>query len=492
MVQTAELITTSYIYDSLPYVGMSHRTDPLTLDEALHLFRRTSFGASNARIQDAVGRPAFQVVDEIVDEVFTLPFPYVPVWSDRYDYPFPIRQYQKRETKYGIVRNMFEHGLREKMTLFWYDHFGSNISVHERPSFTYRALDLYRRKGMGNFFELLTDVGIGADMLRFLDGYLSHKDEPNENYSRELLELFTMSPKDLDGNPNYTEQDIVEISRALTGWRIDFEDIAPFFLPTAWADGDKEILTVEGNHDYFDVMGILKSQRGYQIAQYICLKIYRLFIYEGPNRAIINSLTNSFVNSDYDIGVVVRKILRSRHFFQEAARGVKVKDPLEMFVIAAKEAEYEIRDFWVEGNYRRIVESAEATGYNILEPPDVSGFPGHRNWLSTTTLPKRWSLLQKMVNGEFYDIRPQNLKEWARNICEESTQPPVIVAKIVRRIFSRPLSPQIMTDLENAFKGNIPDEEFENGNWTWDYVDADAQVLDLLSESYKYPEYHLS
>jgi len=479
-------------YSSLPYIGMGFQTDPLSLEDAIHLFRRTSFGASEQRITNAVGRPAYVVASELVDEAFTLPLPYVPGWIDRYDFPFPIRQYQKRETKYGIVRNMFEHGLREKITLFWYDHFGTNISVHERPTFTYRALDLYRRKGLGDFFELLSDVGVGPDMLRFLDGYLSIKDEPNENYARELLELYTMSPTDLDGNVNYTEDDIIQISRALTGWGIDFEDIAPYFNPSAWWDGDKMIFSVQGNHDYYDVIDILKSQRGYQIAQYICTKIYRLFVYEGVNRAVVNSLTNSFLNSDFDIATVVRKILQSRHFFQAAARGVRVKDPLEMYVTAAKEAEYTIRDLFVEGNYRRIVEAGQATGYDLLEPPDVSGFPGQRSWLSTTTLPQRWSLLQKMVNGEFHDLEPQDLTQWARNVCQESTLPPIIIALLVKRTFARPLSVQMMTDLENAFKGNIPDEEFENGNWTWDYPDIASQLLNFFCEVYKYPEYHLS
>jgi len=416
-------------YATLPYIGIGLDTRPLTEALAVHLFRRISVGASPDLIQSVVGRPAYEVVHELVDEAIALPLPSDPIWSNQYDFPFFERVEQRQELKEKSLTYLCDHGLREKMAMFWYNHFGTNIRVHERPSFTHRALQLYRSKGLGDFFELLSDTGIGLDMLRFLNGYQSHRDSPNENYARELLELFTMSKFDLDGNENYQEEDIIEIARSLTGWRIDFEDLTVSFISYFWDNRHKTIFGHKKKFDYFDVIDLLKSERSFQIAQYICTKIYRLFVYKGLNRSIINSLT---------FATVVKKLLRSRHFFHDASHGVQIKSPAEMFTIALKEAEYDLAPSQGhEGLFMRLVDSCEIAGQRILEPPDVSGYQGHREWLSTTALPNRWDLLEKILKGKYFDVKKQDLSPWAARLSGYSTDPSIIVSKLSAFIFPR-------------------------------------------------------
>lgn len=476
----------------LPYIGMGTQTAPLTLEQAVHLYRRTSFGADEATLQAAVGRPAAVVVDEIVDAALNPP-PADPDWSNIYDGTPAERAARARETKYGLFRNMLQNGLQEKMMMFWYDHFGTNYREHNRPVFTHQVNQLYRSKGLGDFFELLSDNGKSPDMLRFLNGWVSVKGGANENYAREVLELFTMSQYDLDGGVNYTESDIIEAADAFTGWRINNTTLQGYFTASRWDErADKVIFGVEGAHDFDAVIGLIKSERGYQTAQYICTKLYQLFVYQEPNRSAINAMTNTFINSDFNIAAAVKKILRSPHFFQEKARGVRYKDPTENFVVAFKESEMvPDDDTYNEGTFRRMEIATQLCGMIVLENPDVSGPPGHRGWAAIATIGNKWDQAEKIIKGVYSDISEQNLTAWAQTACSSATNPVVIVEEIVKRIFSRPLDPELMVVLEDAFKGNIPDEEFENGTWDWFYPDANQQVNNLLVEAYRFPEYHL-
>jgi len=477
----------------LPYIGMGIQTAPLTLEQAIHLYRRTSFGASEATIQAAVGRPASDVVNEIVDAAINNPIPPEPPWQLIYGGTPAERSAQQREMKYGVFRNMFERGLQEKMMFFWYDHFGTNYREHNRPSFTNKANQLYRAKGLGDFFELLSECGKGPDMLRFLNGWQSRVGGANENYAREVLELFTMSQYDLDGNVNYTETDIIEAADALTGWQINNTTIEGFFNSGRWDPrADKTIFGVTGAHDFDDVMGLIKSERGDQTAQYICTKLYQLFVYQEPNRSVINAMVNTFIASDFDIGTVVKRILRSPHFFQDKARGVKYKDPTETFVVSFKEAEMTPDDdTYNEGTFRRMEVATQLAGMIVLENPDVSGPPGHRAWAAIATIGNKWDQGEKLIKGVYSDITEQNLTGWAQTACGGSTNPTVIAQEIAKRIFSRPIDAELMVVLEDAFKGNIPDEEFDNGTWDWFYPDAHEQVNNMLIEAYRFPEYHL-
>jgi len=479
-----------YSQSPLPYGGTSEQTAPLTLEQAVHIYRRLRNGASETVLQNAVGRPANEVVEEIIAAAESAsPGPDHSTWT--YDDDIPVRALQRRILKQDIVRHLAEEGFREKVTLFWYDHFGTNIRSHNRPIYTNKALKTYREKGLGNFFELLYEVGTGPDMLQFLDGQVNRNVAPNENYARELLELFTMAQNDLDGNPNYTEIDIVELSKALTGWQIDRDLIAGFFNDTRFEDANKTIFGSTDNYDHESVMTLLESSRGYQIAQYISLKLYKYFVYDYPNTFIVKKMATHFVDSGFDIASLLRYILKSKHFVQSAAHGTLIKDPITMHVIALNESGYAILDAEDEGTYRRIVQSSELCGLNILEPVDVSGWGWARQWISTTTLPYRWDELQKFLFGGYNDVAVQNLVSWVRAVCVDSLDPSVIVSEVSKRILSRTVNSETLAVFENAFKGNIPDEEFANGMWNWFYPEADQQVNNLLAEIYKYPEYQL-
>ena len=474
----------------LPYAGVSEQSAALTLEQAIHLFRRLAFGADEATLLAAIGRPANVVVEEIIQEALDLPLDAHPGWL--YNDDVAIRRSQRTLSQHGVIRKLYQDGFREKMAFFWYDHFGTNTRNHNRPTFSWKALQTYREKGLGDFFDLLATIGKEADMLRFLNGYQSLASAPNENYGRELLELFTMGQNDLDGNSNYTENDIVEISRALTGWQIDNDTALGFLNSTRYDTGVKTIFNQAGYYGYDEVMVLLKEERSQQIAQFIATKIYQFFVYDYPNRFIINKMTTKFVELDFDIAGLLRYILKSKHFHQTAAHGTLIKDPITMHVMAIKESEYSIKDDVAEqGTYRRIFASGDLNGQIVLEPQDVSGWGWARNWISTTTLPNRWDQLQKILEGYYSDIPAQNLVLWAQGACSNSSDPSVIVLELSKRLLSRPANSEMLIQLEDVFKGSIPDEEFENGTWDWFYPEANIQVNNLLSEIYRFPEYHL-
>lgn len=479
------------LYQSpLPYGGTSEQSAALTLEQAVHLYKRLTFGADEATLQAAIGRPANIVVEEIIQEAIDMPLAPHPGWT--YDDEVQPRAWQRIESQHGMIRNLYQDGFREKMCMFWYDHFGTNIRNHNRPTFTWKATQTYREKGLGDFFDLVSTVGKEADMLRFLNGYQSLNTAPNENYGRELLELFTMGQNDLDGNSNYTENDIVEISRALTGWQIDNNSALGILNASRYDTAPKTIFGVYGNHGYDEVTALLKSERSEQIAQFIATKIYRFFVYDYPNRFIVNKMTTKFLELDFNLAGLLRYILKSKHFHQAATRGTLIKDPVSMHVIASKESEFTIKDdVDRQGTFRRFFDSADLNGQLVLEPADVSGWGWARDWISTTTLPNRWDQLQKMLAGSFSDIPEQNLVSWAQSACANSTDPAEIVLEISKRLFSRPASAETLLLLEDIFKGSIPDEEFENGTWDWFYPEANIQVNNLLSEIYRFPEYHL-
>jgi len=480
-----------YSQSPLPYAGTSERSAPLTLEMATHVYRRLTTGASESVIQSAVGRPANEVVEEIISGAETAPP--APAHSDWiWDEEVVTRVLQRKVLKQDLIRQLAVEGFRERVALFWYDHFGTSVISHFRPVYTLKAITTYREKGLGNFFDLLYDVGTSPDMLWFLDGRLSHKGAPNENYGRELLELFTMSQHDLDGNSNYTENDIVELSRALTGWQNNRDTVEGYFNPNRFDNNPKTIFGYQDNYDHESIMTLLETVRGYQIAEYISYKVYRYFVYDFPNPFIIKRMADHFLASGFDLASLFRFILKSKHFLQSAAQGTLIKDPLTMHVMAIKESGYEVRDDTEdEGTYRRIMQSSELTGLNVFEPLDVSGWGWARQWISTTTLPFRWDELNKMLYGIYYDTPEQNLVMWVRQVCSDSLDPSFIVSEVAKRLLARPVNAEILAVFEATFKGSIPDEEFANGMWDWFYPEANQQVNNLLAEIYKYPEYQL-
>ena len=388
--------------------GLEPYTATLDRHRAAHLLRRTGFGAGVDQLNAIIGRPADAVVDELVDEAIARPLPETPSWATTKP-PRPnapdaaFEAFFDRNDDwifYELLPSLFEDlsrgGLREKLTLFWHGHFVTGLDSYFMAAFAHQYVTMLRTNALGNFKTFVHAVGIDASMLYYLNGDQNVVGQPNENYARELCELFTMGIQDDQGNDNYTETDIEQIARALTGWYVDWFNLTvDFDEDYSHDDGVKTFFGRTGTFGYDDVIDILFEERAEQIARFICRKLYKEFVYAAPDEAVIAGLAGIFRSNNFDIAPVVRTLLKSAHFFDTQTIGARIKSPAEQMVGFTLDAETE------PGGelYLVLFYLAAELGQFYLEPPNVAGWPGHRTWLTTSTLVNRWDFVLYLIYG---------------------------------------------------------------------------------------------
>lgn len=378
---------------------------------AAHLIRRTSFGAMKREVDQALNDGSVEAaVDRILTAAAAEPLPDTPGWYDGNS------SADTMERIYDIQRRWFDamriKGLSEKMTLFWQNHFVTEYpalltkSPASEPHLCYDYLTLLRTHALGNFKDFVHAIGLNPAMLVYLDGNVNEAGHANENYGRELLELFTMGQFDADGNPNYTENDIKEVARALTGWVVTSGGSASY-VPSRHDAGVKSFFGRSGNYDYDDVVDIVFETRGEQIAWYICRKFYTFFVHAIPDDEFVNELAGVFIDNDWDIQPVLRHLLTSEHFYDDDFIAARIKSPVELLIGFLREAEVapsaemleELRLALAKLN-QDVLNPPNVAGWPGLNPPASDGQPGHRAWLTTSTLPDRWAILEQFVYGE--------------------------------------------------------------------------------------------
>ena len=380
--------------------GLDPYTDLLTEKTAAHLLRRTGFGASRPQIEALVGMTATAAVTDIISNAVNLPLPADPVWANEAPpnpntMPDEFEQYIQDnnewsvEYRYDWMQQFYESGLREKLTLFWHDHFVTNISAYVLSPFAVQYLTTLRTHALGDFKQFVYDIGIDPGMLVYLNGTDNESGAPNENYARELLELFTMGQNRNDGTINYTQDDIEEIARALTGWKTDFFGLTSVFNPFPGLFHDttsKTFFGQTGNFGYQDVVDIIFDQRADATAEYICRKLYQEFVYPRADEVIVAELAQIFKDADFQIEPVVAAILCSSHFFDTEVIGARIKTPIELITGLLLETGSELPEgmFELAGRIAFFLEQVP------LNPPSVEGWQTHHPWISTTSFPIRW------------------------------------------------------------------------------------------------------
>jgi hypothetical protein len=322
------------------------------------------------------------------------------------------------------------HPLREKLTLFWHDHFATSIVKVQDPGCMFRQNCLLRKHALGRFGPFLQAVSRDGAMLLWLDSNSNVKGRPNENYARELMELFSL------GVGHYTEKDIREAARAFTGWRTNGVD---FTLDARLHDqGHKTVLGQSGPWDGGDVVRIVLEQPA--AARFLVRKLYRFFVSERtvPPDALLEPLCASFRKSDYDIAKLVGTILASRHFYSGHAFRQRIKGPVE-YVLGAVQAVYR-RYREEEADYRPLpqevlVATVEAMGQTLFAPPNVKGWPGGKSWLNTATLLERDNFAAAVALGTVWSPLSQGplarAYDPARILDEEKIDHPADVVRVL-------------------------------------------------------------
>ncbi|MFI5124527.1 MAG: DUF1800 family protein [Chitinophagales bacterium] len=279
--------------------------------------------------------------------------------------------------------------LREKMSLFWHGHFATktvNIIYDQE------LLNIIRQHALGNFRDLLFNVSKSASMIRFLNNDQNRKNHPNENFARELMELFTM------GRGNYSEQDVKESARAFTGWGTTLQ--GDFTIRNRQHDeGPKTFLGKTGNLSGDDILDILLNKR--QTAVFITRKIYRFFVNDPVDEKRVHELAERFFQSGYHIQKLLTDIFTSDWFYEEGNIGVHIKSPVEWIVGIRRQLPQEIEHPEAQILIQRLL------GQVLFNPPNVAGWPGGRHWIDSSSLMLRLQIPRILYTSDAIAMSPK-------------------------------------------------------------------------------------
>ena len=270
--------------------------------------------------------------------------------------------------------------LREKMTLFWHDHFACYT---KNPLFAQDLNNILRRHALGNFGDMLLTVSKSPAMLQYLNNQQNRAKSPNENFAREVMELFTL------GRDNYTETDIKNAARAFTGWGFNKE--GEFIFRRKQHDyGKKTFMGHSGNFGGEDILSILIDNK--KTANYITGKIYHYFINEEPDSRFLSSLADSFYNSGYDIGKLMYDIFTSERFYDEKNINSLIKSPVEL--MAGYGRLLPVKTF----NKKSLIRIQRSLGQVLFMPPNVGGWPYGKEWINSTSIVYRMQIPYTFIN----------------------------------------------------------------------------------------------
>lgn len=477
-------------------MGLEPYTGPWTRKQARHLVSRTNFGALKRDVDNALNDgSASAAASLIVSDAASEPLPEPPQWYDGNGSTGTDEVYELQRDWLDAMRTA---GFIEKMTLFWHNHMPTQWTVNDGKTnysiahMTYEYYKFLRLNALGNLEDIIRGIGRNAAMHYYLDGYLNEAGAANENYARELLELFTMSQYAPNGAENYTENDIKEIAKALTGWTVNSNRVV-VFNASRHDTSTKSFWGHSGNYGYDDVIDIIFQSRANQTASYICRKLYTFFVHAIPDETIVAELASDLVSGGFELQPVVTKLLSSEHFFQNRFIGARIKSPIEYVVGFLREAEVSptdsmldrIRDAITPINLgQEALNPPNVAGWPGVNPPDASGNPGHHTWLTTSTLPQRWQVLNDIIYSNFggeYD--PIDL---AFKISDPSS-PFSLAVDIAETIMPLSLDELGVREVEEPFGGDpaipIPNE-VQNGE---PYVRNLSKILLDGSPFYEWP-----
>jgi uncharacterized protein (DUF1800 family) len=374
------------------------RAAPMGADEARHLLVRTGFAASAADVEAYAKLTRAQAVERLFATVRTEPVTRPPAELDEWTPRSQIRALPQQERRAVLLKTIQQgQELRgwwlnemlttpspftEKMTLFWHNHFVSSLQKVRPTRLMYRQNLLLRKQALGNFGEMLHAISRDPAMIVYLDNASNRKGSPNENFAREVMELFTL------GEGRYGEQDIKEAARAFTGWGIDGETGAFVFRPALHDAGTKTVLGRTGALDGDDVLEILLAQR--ETAELIVRKLWEEFVSPKADAREVARIADAFRAGGYEIRTAMRMLLTADAFYAADNRASLVKSPIDLIVGTVRQFDIEVGD-----PYAFVVISRQL-GQDLMAPPNVKGWPGGEHWINASTLLARKQVLERL------------------------------------------------------------------------------------------------
>ena len=431
-----------------------------------HLFQRAGFGATPAQMKEFGEKSPekalkFLLTDSekinqlvIIDEEIAMVMKKKTLRNmlDRKSLPAEeikeqIKEYREQLTdlNFSWVKNMAsgESMLREKMTLFWHGHFACRL---RQPLLVQVQNNVIRENALGKFSDLLLAISKDPGMLQFLNNQQNKKNSPNENFAREVMELFTL------GHGNYTEKDIKEAARAFTGWGANPKGEF-VFRTNQHDDGEKTFQSKTGNLKGEDILNIILQNP--KTSTFICTKIYRYFVNEIVDYQIIEQMTKRFRSTDYDIKALMEYIFKSDWFYKQENIGTRIKSPVELLVGLQ-------RNFDIQFERKQpVLFIQKSLGQILFYPPNVAGWSGGKNWIDSSTLMTRMKLPELIFKDSEITFNPKDegdvntenlskkIKQMQANIDWSAFQnnfptqdPQELLNKLDAYLLSRPLSAQ--------------------------------------------------
>ena len=375
----------------------------LDREDARHLLSRSGFGATAEEVAALSALSRGDAVRHVLDGVSRSAVTAPPAWVNDSHNLFPrvtglnaeerkhlvqLRNGQARELKSWWYGEMLAtpSPLTERMTLFWHNHFTSSLTKVRSPHLLYRQNALLRSEALGNFGRMLHAIARDPAMVAYLDSNANRRQNPNENFARELLELFTL------GEGHYSERDIKEAARAFTGWSLDRDTGRYVFNSRAHDGGSKSFLGRSGAFNGDEILDILLANP--RTAEFVVEKLWRDFVSPQPDAAEVKRLAAVFRDSRYEIKPLMQALLTSPAFWDPRNRGELVKSPVELLVGTVRYFKATPADPGTLWRY------GKRLGQDLFDPPNVKGWPGYTAWITTDTALVREQFLQRLLRGD--------------------------------------------------------------------------------------------
>lgn len=422
--------------------GINTYTGPWTEQEVIHLLKRTMFGARMADVGYFKNLTMNQAVDELINP--TAPQPAPPVkeyatsttpgvtpdgniaqgttWINDINSDGTVQAQRRGSYKKwwtGVLVNQ-DRSIREKLIMFLVDHFGNESTDVGNANWNYKQHSLIRQYALGNYKELVREISKDVAMLRYLNGYLNNKNAPDENYARELMELFTLGK---GPGSQYTENDVKEAAKVLTGWQINGTTYTSVFNLARHTITNKTfssffnntVITgrntaTAGDLELADLLNMILAQQ--EVAKFLVRKMYRWFVYyaidAGTETNVIEPLAAVFRDNNYELKPVLSALFKSEHFYDMLNRGCLIKTPSDIVIGSMREMNVAFRpetDWDTNYGLWNTFNSWMANmGQSLHDPPNVSGMPAyyqepsfHEIWINSDSLPKRNQFTDTMI-----------------------------------------------------------------------------------------------
>jgi uncharacterized protein (DUF1800 family) len=521
-----------------PYSG------PWTQAEAAHLLRRTTFGATYSQIEQAVGSGLNATLAQLLSlSVLDQPLAYdsqeqiVSLGTTWVNAVYPADATANQQTENArrkslgawLMKNINHEqlNLNQKMLFFWQNHFGVTTSGDARAM--YQFLSVLQQHALGNVKDLLKAVATDPCMLLFLNGSTNTVYSPNENFGRELLELFTIGkgPQLASGDyGNYTEEDVAAAAKIFTGFTVQGvrsatqTQVSSQFMPLLHDNSTKTLsyhfnglqISSNGANEHLNYIDVIFNQP--ETAKYICRKIYRYFVnYDiSPwvETNIIAALAQTFINSNFEIQPVLSQLLGSEHFYDSSVRGAIIKSPLEA-IFSMLNGTQSLLNFDLQTTaqmYLTMYTVADQMGQEYGAPPSVAGWTAYyqapaysKLWINSTYLKKRFDIALLMttngltINGQNFSLNFLGLL----NGLSDPSSAPQVIADLCLVFCPKPIDAADQLYLKSLLTGGLPDFE-----WTLQYNDylADPnnsvfslpvtqKVKAVLNTLFRMPQFHV-